>query len=83
MSSMKIAGLTVLAGALGGAAIMFGAGSAQADHGHDIPWVPGPPGHIRHAFDGRHGDDVNIVVPDIPDVNVVVPGPPSVNVWLP
>jgi hypothetical protein len=96
--SKRIAGSAVLAGALGGAAVAIGAGSAMADRGPDIPFIPGPPGHVgqidgippghlRHDFDGRHGhdDDVNVVVPvpQVPDVNVVVPPPPSVNVWLP
>ena len=95
----RIAGTAVFAGVLGGAAVAFGTGSALADRGPDIPFIPGPPpghvgqivgippGHLRHDFDGRGGhdggDDINVVVPQVPDVNVVVPPPPSVNVWLP
>ena len=75
MNVKKIAGTATLAAALGAAALGLGAGSAQADPGWgpNVPWIPGPPGHVKnfcpgpcgtppgHWIDGPHG-------PPIPDI---------------
>lgn len=42
MSLKKTAGTALIAGALGLGSLGLGAGSAQADPGPHIPWVPGP-----------------------------------------
>jgi hypothetical protein len=68
MKIAKLAGTAAVAAALGAAGLGLGAGSAQADDGWDVPWIPGgwngdwnpgvnwgPPGQIKDDCWGHWG----------------------------